>query len=82
MTLDRLLTIEEVADLLRTTPTALYSSRHRREAPGALAVRVGKRLLWRPSDLEAWLVAGGADPDAHIRPDEADPAPLRGRRSA
>lgn len=59
--MDRLLTVEEVAEVLRTTPSALYSSRHRGEAPGALAVRVGRRLLWRPTDLEAWLDRASAE---------------------
>ncbi len=49
------LTIEEVADLLRTTRTALYSQRHRSEEPGSLAIKVGRRLVWRRTDLDAWF---------------------------
>jgi len=49
------LTIDEVAALLRTTPSALYSQRHRREAPGSLGVRVGRRILWRLVDVETWF---------------------------
>lgn len=49
------LTVQEVADLLRTTPTALYSARHRGIEPASLAVQVGKRLLWRRADLEKWF---------------------------
>lgn len=59
--MERLLTVEEVAELLRTTRSAIYSSRHRQEAPGSLAVRVGRRLLWRPRDLEKWLDAVAID---------------------
>lgn len=49
------LTVSEVAELLRTTPNALYSARHRGLEPASLAVQVGKRLLWRRSDLEDWF---------------------------
>lgn len=73
MTLERFLTVEEVADLLRTTPSALYSSRHRSEAPGALAVQVGRRLLWRPSDLEMWL--------DEVAASRMEPAPLAPHRT-
>ncbi len=47
--------IEETARLFpHLTPSALYSQRHRGEAPGCLAVKVGKRLVWRRSDLDEW----------------------------
>lgn len=49
-----LLDVEETAEFFRTSVAALYSQRHRGEAPGALAVKVGRKLLWRRSDLEAW----------------------------
>lgn len=50
-----LLTIDEVAQWLRTTPNALRVQRHRREGPGALAVKVGRRLLWDEAAVMAWL---------------------------
>ena len=46
--------IEQVAKRYHSSPTAIYSQRHRGEAPGALAIKVGKRLLWKLEDLEAW----------------------------
>ena len=52
---DRLANVEDVAQWARTTVPALYAQRQRGEAPGALAVKIGRRLLWRPEDLEAWL---------------------------
>lgn len=50
-----LLTIAEAAQYLRLTPSALYSQRHRREAPGALGVKVGRKIVYRRTDLEAFL---------------------------
>ncbi len=49
------LTAEEVAAMYRLTVSALYTQRHRREAPGSLAVKVGRKLLWRQSELDAWF---------------------------
>lgn len=49
------LTVEEAAAYLRTTKVALYSQRHRGEKPGALGVRVGKRLLWNRADIIDWF---------------------------
>lgn len=49
------LDIAQVAVLLGTSPSALYAQRHRGEAPGALAVKVGRKLTWRRSDLDAWF---------------------------
>lgn len=39
------------------TRSALYTQRHRGQAPGALAVRVGRRLVWRRRDIEQWWEA-------------------------
>ena len=50
-----LLTLNEVADYLRLTPSALYTQRHRGEKPGALGIRVGRKILYRPSDINAFL---------------------------
>jgi hypothetical protein len=46
-----------VALLPGTTRTALYVQRHRGQNPGALAVKVGKRLVWRRADIERWWEA-------------------------
>lgn len=50
-----LLTLKEAADYLRLTPSALYGQRHRGEKPGALGIRVGRKVLYRPSDIESFL---------------------------
>lgn len=48
------LAVQEVAALFHCSTSALYTQRHRGEAPGALAVKVGRKLLFRRSDLDAW----------------------------
>lgn len=56
MQMDQLLTIEDLAELLHTTPRGIRIRRHRgRSLPPAL--RLGGRLLWRISDVAAWLEA-------------------------
>ena len=52
---DPLLTIPEAADYLRLTPGALYTQRHRGEEPGVLGIRVGKKILFRTSDIDRFL---------------------------
>lgn len=50
-----LLTVHEASEYLRTSPGAIYTQRHRGENPGALAIKVGKKLLFRPADIEQYL---------------------------
>ena len=50
-----LLTLREAADYLRLTPAALYTQRHRGDKPGALGIRVGRKILYRPSDINQYL---------------------------
>ena len=47
-----LLTVEQLAELLRTTPSAIHSQRHRGQAPGRLGVKLGRRVFWRRIDLD------------------------------
>ena len=63
-----LLTLQEAADYLRLTPGALYTQRCRGEDPGSLGIRVGKKILYRPTDIERFLderLAEGAHPTRH-----------------
>jgi excisionase family DNA binding protein len=48
-----LLTVGEVADLLRTTRRAIYVMVERRQLPGL--IRIGRRVLFRADDLLDWL---------------------------
>jgi excisionase family DNA binding protein len=50
-----LLTIEEVAAVLRVPVDTLYYWRSTGYGPQAL--KVGKYLRWRPVDVEAWIEA-------------------------
>ncbi|MGI8823115.1 MAG: helix-turn-helix transcriptional regulator [Acidimicrobiia bacterium] len=62
------LTIGEVADRLRTSRQAIYQQHYRRQAPGCLGVKVGRRILWRVADLESWFDEKAAEAAAEIRP--------------
>ena len=53
----RLLHVNEVAESMGLPVATLYQQRHRRVGVGALAIRVGRHLRWRPEDIEAWLDA-------------------------
>lgn len=48
-----LLTVDETADLLRTTRRAIYVMVERRQLPGL--TRIGRRVLFRRDDLLHWL---------------------------
>ena len=48
-----LLTVDDVAELLRTTNRAIYAMIERRQLPGV--VRIGRRVLFRSADLLDWL---------------------------
>ena len=52
-TLPVLLTVDESADLLRTTRRAIYAMIERRQLPGVIRVR--RRVLLRADDLLDWL---------------------------
>ncbi len=66
-----LLTVEELARLLRVGPSAIHSQRHRGEMPGSLGVKLGKRVFYRRSDIDAFI-------DQQIAHDEATRVSARG----
>lgn len=51
----KLLTTEEVADHFRTVPSTLRYWRHIGKGPRAF--KVGRRVLYREVDVEAWAEA-------------------------
>jgi excisionase family DNA binding protein len=52
-TMPVLLTVDEAADLLRTTRRAIYAMIERRQLPGVIRIR--RRVLFRAADLLHWL---------------------------
>jgi excisionase family DNA binding protein len=48
-----LLTVDDAAELLRTTKRAIYAMIERRQLPGI--IRIGRRVLLRADDLPHWL---------------------------
>jgi excisionase family DNA binding protein len=48
-----LLTVDEAAELLRTTRRAIYAMIERRQVPGVIRIR--RRVLLRADDLLHWL---------------------------
>lgn len=53
---EHLLTVEDVARLLRTSKQAVYSMRSKVPA-FPKAIRLGRRVLWKPEDIEAFIEA-------------------------
>ena len=52
---DKLLTVEEVAEILRKTPTALRYQIHKGTAPRS--AKIGGRRMFRESDVIAYIDA-------------------------
>lgn len=57
--MDRLMTVEELSDYLRVPKTTLYGWRYKGTGPPA--IRVGRALRYRESDVERWLQSQTAD---------------------
>jgi len=62
-----LLTVEELAELLRVSPSAIHTQRLRGELPGAFGVKLGRRLFFRRSDLNAYFDTEVANQTAKSR---------------
>jgi excisionase family DNA binding protein len=61
-----LLTVDDTAELLRTSRKAIYTMAHRGDLPGV--TRIGRRLLIRRDDLLRWLDESRApSPKEHRR---------------
>ena len=62
MELENLLTLKEVAKLLRLSPQTLYKMLEQGEIP---AVKIGSQWRFDREQLRSWLESHGADTDAH-----------------
>lgn len=51
----QLLNISDVSKAAGLPESTIYQQRYRRVGLGAVAIRVGRHLRWRPEDIEAWL---------------------------
>jgi excisionase family DNA binding protein len=51
--LDRLLTVEDLADYLDVPVATIYAWRYRRQGPPGF--RVGRHLRYRRADVEQWI---------------------------
>lgn len=49
------LTVEDLADLLRMSKQSLYTRRCRDPKSLPQAIRIGRRLVWRRATVEKWL---------------------------
>lgn len=49
------LTLDEFCAAYRISKETVYNQRYRRTNPGSLAVRLGKKLVFRKRDVEAWF---------------------------
>lgn len=56
--MDRLLTLDEVADLLRTPAATLRYWRHKGTGPKSF--KVGRRVIYREADVLLWVEAQAA----------------------
>ena len=52
---DRLIYVEEVAEILRRTPSAVRFMVHAGTAPPS--AKIGGRRMWRESEVQAWVDA-------------------------
>ena len=50
-----LLSPKQVSELTQVPIDTIYKHRYMRQGLGALAIKVGRHLRWRPEDIEAWL---------------------------
>jgi len=55
-----LISVAELAELLRTTPKGVYSKIYRQEIPETAVIRRGPRgkLLFRRASIESWINRG------------------------
>ena len=52
---NRMADVQDVAEYFRSTVVAIHQQRHRGQNPGALGIKVGKRILFDPAAIRAWV---------------------------
>jgi excisionase family DNA binding protein len=63
--MSRLLTVQELADLLQVPTKTIYTWRYKRSGPPAIPI--GRYLRFRPEDVAAWLETR-AEPPREVTP--------------
>ena len=59
---DEMLTVRDMASLLRITTRAVHAQRSRGKLPNP--IRIGRLVRWRRAEVERWLLEKQADADA------------------
>lgn len=54
---ENLMNISETAAMLRVSEDTLRWLRHRGDGSCPPALKVGRRLMWRRTDVEAWIAS-------------------------
>lgn len=62
---DRLLTVNDMAELLNSTPAGIRSTHHRGRLPKSH--KIGGRRMWWESEVSAWIDAQSAADEAEGR---------------
>lgn len=78
--MDRLLTIADLADVLRLSPKTI-KNRRPEDLPKAVRLSGHRGRRWRESDVRAWLASlpstQGAQPQSNAEPRSSRPGPKR-----
>lgn len=53
--MEKLMTVEEVADCLRTTPGTVYTWKSMGVIPAQCVKKIGRKLLFIAHEIEAWV---------------------------
>ena len=53
--MEKLITVEELADCLRTTPGTVYTWKSMGIIPAKCVKKIGRKLLFIASEIDAWL---------------------------
>lgn len=68
----QLLTVDEVAELLKVTPKHIYAMIKEQKFPAQ--IKLGNASRWRQSDIELWLSSTNRDSNAAGHNDSSQPS--------